>query len=290
MQPPAKRCRVEHGADEVANRVLEVARGGKVVAGIVAGSRCVSAATGGKWFPGNGPAHIKDGHAEVLARRGFLAALQFDPSIASEPLHMYVSRPPCGDCAIYVKADGSTAFTGAKLFDFRREGEQVLNATRLKAGRSDNKHKATSLSCSDKLIRWHICGLQGSKLFQGRRIRLASLTVGCSPDEEEGVRESLRRLNERILHYSTLLEVEEVPRLVARTTRTRPESGDDSTTNWFLGCDGVETIVNGRLQGSTLKRPKPSRLSTERLFSNQDRNEDERSSTLTRLLRAYEPP
>ena len=98
----------------------------------------------------------------------------------------YCSAPPCGDAAIYALEDGSVAFTGAKLVSgWTREDVQALGAPRTKCCRSDAapEHRSASLSCSDKLARAAVAGLQGAVLRHlfPRPLRLASATVARQP-------------------------------------------------------------------------------------------------------------
>lgn len=95
-------------------------------------------------------------------------------------LCMYISDPPCGDSAIYCQehylsnipnAQGQGTYTGAKLVSNSTAemlapasaNDQILGMVRTKSGRSDIPvHlRTSSLSCSDKLCRWYLVGLQG---------------------------------------------------------------------------------------------------------------------------------
>ena len=67
-----------------------------------------------------------------------------------------------------------------------REGmRQILGAPRLKSGRSNlpDRLRSTSMSCSDKIVRWGVLGMQGSllKRFVPEPIVLSSLVVGPDP-------------------------------------------------------------------------------------------------------------
>ncbi|KAJ8603419.1 hypothetical protein CTAYLR_003962 [Chrysophaeum taylorii] len=228
-----------------------------VVAGFVDDNNrsVVSVATGCKWSAGDG---LRDTHAEVLARRGVVAAMWSEEEEVGSALHFYTSWPPCGDLTL-------PAFTGAKLFDWRREGEQDSGVPRLKAGRSDLPlHKrATSLSCSDKLVRWCVAGVEGALLSYVRgTVRIASITVGGGDVDAD-------RFRARVAATAAMVGVPcELP--VVRTTRVVPNfrtlGKSNVATVWWRGCGETEILVEGRLRGSTRKKPRYSRLATHRLF------------------------
>lgn len=116
-------------------------------------------------------------------------------------LYLCISDSPCGDGTIYGGQEGVMTFTGAKLaaapssrsssdaadngtaangdsnliasdLCIRESGAQVIGAMRLKTGRSDIRHRSQSKSCSDKICRWRVLGLQGQALYP---------LVGCVP-------------------------------------------------------------------------------------------------------------
>ncbi|KAL9190990.1 hypothetical protein ACHAXT_000696 [Thalassiosira profunda] len=143
-------------------------------------------------------------------------------------LHMYVSDSPCGDSAIYdirrnatqqsaaeasKEGDVEVNFTGAKLIlggdqerssvspilpnaksqstiTLGREDAQRLGALRIKSSRSNipPKLRTTSMSCSDKLVRWGVFGMQGSLLssYIPEPICLTSIYVSRDPRSVDG--------------------------------------------------------------------------------------------------------
>lgn len=137
-------------------------------------------------------------------------------------LHLYVSDAPCGDASIYTlkddRSDSSLQFTGAKVIVsnkttvsveecggdhqliapssdksthcLAREGTQLLGKLRSKSGRSnlEQSKRSSSMSCSDKLVRWGVLGLQGHVLssFLKAPICLSSVVVSRDPRVANG--------------------------------------------------------------------------------------------------------
>ena len=223
----------------IAGITAENADGSHVAVALGTGTKCLSAsqvcADARGWF-------LHDAHAEVCARRCLLLYVleqlklhadgRPDASIFRRVadgggfelrprvrLHMYSSRPPCGDAAIFDEAapdvaGGSappdakrqrvaaapaqaaepasshrTGLTGARpasSAEAAAEGERGGEAcapglARTKPGRGE---RTSSMSCSDKLARWAAIGVQGAllSLLLPRPLRLSSLSVGtpCS--------------------------------------------------------------------------------------------------------------
>jgi hypothetical protein len=100
-----------------------------------------------------------------------------------------------------VNAKSSEASSTIKL---GREHIQKLGALRLKSSRSNipSHLRSTSMSCSDKLVRWGILGMQGSLLmmFIPEPIRLSMICVGRDPRAVDGTQLVAlnRALGERI--------------------------------------------------------------------------------------------
>ena len=134
-------------------------------------------------------------------------------------LHMYISDSPCGDATIYEirkqqeSEETELNFTGAKLIlsdtnrkndsitstltcshdtgdnskqstiTLGREDTQQRGELRLKSSRSNISNRSTSMSCSDKLVRWGVLGLQGTLLstYISEPIILSSVCVSKDP-------------------------------------------------------------------------------------------------------------
>lgn len=159
------------------------------------GTKCI----GSQQLSENGDI-LNDSHAEVVCRRAFLRFLMGQVRATKAPggqsifkydeagkrfkmdegvrFHMFTTSTPCGDASIYSTNDNQdepeakrakvselpNGFTGAKLL-FSEDVEDVMAQTegklRIKPGKGD---RTMSLSCSDKLARWSMMGLQGCML------------------------------------------------------------------------------------------------------------------------------
>lgn len=159
------------------------------------GTKCI----GGQSLSENGDI-LNDSHAEVVCRRAFLRFLMSQVRTTKAPegqsifrydetakvfmlkdgvkFHLFTSSTPCGDASIYNTIDNQDepeakrmkvsdlpdGFTGAKLLFFE-DVEDVMAQTegkiRIKPGKGD---RTMSLSCSDKIARWNLLGIQGCML------------------------------------------------------------------------------------------------------------------------------
>ena len=186
----------------------------EVVAGIVAVSdnsvRVISMGVGNKFSPsgekcGNA---VRDCHAEVLARRAFkLWLLEEYHSVVMQGLKseffacvvggrqlvkrptiqflLYVSSCPCGNACVRRWGDSPKETYDESLGQFELPTQLVHPVFHAHARGEGQiavspKGQSTISSCSDKILRWNLLGLQGLKLsgIVDSRVLLAGIVIG----------------------------------------------------------------------------------------------------------------
>lgn len=168
----------------LASIVAQISPNEYVVVSLATGTKCIS----NKSDEYHAGITIADSHAEVLARKCFCRfVLECVKEILSHqefemnslcPLtsvngkfiwktnlkyYLYISDSPCGECSIYQRCD-ELSFTGKKSFSVAPvDSTNTVCLLRTKPGRLDipPNLRSCSMSCSDKIARWGLLGIQG---------------------------------------------------------------------------------------------------------------------------------
>ncbi|KAI8887402.1 hypothetical protein K501DRAFT_330629 [Backusella circina FSU 941] len=207
--------------------------------------------------------------------------------------HMYISQSPCGDASMTVLAESqSTASFEAFQAGIKRKKEtdsrlienaygnkkqkldnsneiagrgrfgfDQLGILRTKPGRVDAE-PTLSMSCSDKLARWNVLGLQSALLANVfDPIYLESITIGDMFDQEALERALYQRvetikdlpspysLHQPII-YSTDIHFESSKTVLESTEKYTAVISCSTSICWVSGMDKQEVIVHGRKQGA----------------------------------------
>ncbi|TWW73067.1 Double-stranded RNA-specific editase B2 [Takifugu flavidus] len=265
-------------------------------------ARVVSLATGTR-CPGRAGARdragtLSDCHAEVISRRALLRFLYWqlelllrDPADCQEEsiftpntgggcrlrdgvlFHMFVSSSPCGDARLNCPYESRAAHPSRKFHCHLRVkvdgGEGTLPIT-ARTGDQRGSEEAPgrplgSMSCTDKLAKWSVVGLQGALLSHLiEPVYLHSLTVGTLSHTGHLSRAMARRLapvRQQLFPYrrqQLLLGC-----LSSREVRPAGRSPNIST-NWSYGDGGLEEVNTST--GWRADTRKPSRLCRLALF------------------------
>uniref|UniRef100_A0A3Q1IAZ3 Adenosine deaminase RNA specific B2 (inactive) n=1 Tax=Anabas testudineus TaxID=64144 RepID=A0A3Q1IAZ3_ANATE len=246
---------------------------------------------------------LSDCHAEVVSRRALVRFLYaqlelllcrsadaeesiFIPSKGSDGFqlrddvffHMYVSSSPCGDARLNCPYETTAAREGNTLNHSRRfrchlrvkvnGGEGTLPVTARRANQKwddvSTQKPFVTMSCTDKMAKWSVVGLQGALLSHlVEPVYLHSLTVGTLSHTGHLDRALTRRLAP-IRHLPFPYRRQQL--LLGCNGEVRPTGRSPNVSvNWSCGDEGLEEIntSTGRRKDSG----SPSRLCRCSLFA-----------------------
>ncbi|XP_069508158.1 double-stranded RNA-specific adenosine deaminase isoform X2 [Ambystoma mexicanum] len=281
------------------------------VISIGTGNRCVK----GEELSLNGET-VNDCHAEVIARRGFIRYLYSellkydenspDASIfelgesgklkIKDPVtfHLYVSTAPCGDGALFDKScsdppacEGDTShhplFENAKQGKLRTkvengEGTIPVESSDIIPTWDGIQHgeRLRTMSCSDKILRWNVLGLQGAILSHFiDPVYLGSITLGYLYSQGHLTRAVCCRMSkngdafEQGLPAPFILNHPVVGRVSVYDSTRQTGKTKESSVNWCLS-DGVEVEIldgtKGKVDGPIQEVSRVSKLHIFRLY------------------------
>ncbi|XP_063002142.1 double-stranded RNA-specific adenosine deaminase isoform X2 [Elgaria multicarinata webbii] len=280
-----------------------------VVVSIGTGNRCVK----GEELSLKGET-VNDCHAEIISRRGFIRFLynelmKFDPSAPEdsifEPLedgklkikdditfHLYISTAPCGDGALFDKSCSDQANTAGEgqhqpLFENPKQGKlrtKVENGEgTIPVESSDivptwdgiqHGERLRTMSCSDKILRWNVLGLQGALLSHFLQpVYLRSVTLGYLYSQGHLTRAICCRMSRDGSTFQTglpepyFVNHPEVGRVSVYDSARQTGKTKESSVNWCLPDDtDVEVLdgTKGKVDGPKLD---VSRVSKTNLFA-----------------------
>ncbi|XP_064861149.1 double-stranded RNA-specific editase B2-like [Oncorhynchus nerka] len=273
------------------------------------GTKCIS----GECVSDQGWA-VNDCHAEVTTRRAFLRFLyaQLELFLCNRPgsleqsifvrdkesvyrlrdgilFHMYVSSSPCGDarlnCPYEITATHQSGYRFVRKLRCHLRmkmegGEGTLPVSILRANQKWDRRlpreAPITMSCTDKIARWNILGLQGSLLSHlVEPVYLHSLTVGSLCHTGHLGRTMARRMG----HIAPLPSSYRRNRLLLgclSSSEGRPPGKSPSfSVNWSAGDGELEVVdvSTGRKDSGT-----PSRLCKRSFFTRWERLHHQLSS------------
>lgn len=254
----------------------------KVIAGIVMiknndweNPTAISIGTGSKFQYENceWAGRIVDCHAEVIARRGLIKYL-FEKLVfagASNELfrkigvgqyelhegiefYLYISTPPCGDARVFCNyVPPYEGFINPSVGILRCKGMIALAAKLDDLVPHDYKYLTYSMSCSDKLLKWNVVGIQGAYLsqFLSKPIYLAGVAIGEKYDTTHLQRAMYDRIKDKVSllppgyrhNNPTVYEVQDS--LADPVQYPQP----NHSVNWYCGSEEIEVLdaLNGRV-------------------------------------------
>ncbi|XP_062845373.1 double-stranded RNA-specific editase 1a [Trichomycterus rosablanca] len=262
------------------------------------GTKCIN----GEYMSDRGLA-LNDCHAEIIARRSLIRYLysQLEYFLSNNPedheksifqrceqngyqlkngvqFHLYISTSPCGDARIFSPHEAAIDDQGDRHPNRKARGQL---RTKIESGegtipvRSSNTiqtwdgvlqgERLLTMSCSDKIARWNVVGVQGSLMsYFSKPIYFSSIILGSLYHADHLSRAM----------YQRVAEMEELPSSftlnrpllsgISNAEARQPGKAPNFSVNWTLGDQGLE-VINATTGKDDLGRP--SHLCKHALYS-----------------------
>ncbi|KAK2903104.1 hypothetical protein Q8A67_007817 [Cirrhinus molitorella] len=256
---------------------------------------------------------VNDCHAEIISRRGFIRFLYGelmkhwespgDESIfevaddgklkikSDITFHLYISTAPCGDGALFDKSCSEAAeLNGSQHMPLFENVKQGKLRTKVENGEGtipvessdivptwdgiQHGERLRTMSCSDKILRWNVLGLQGALLTHFiHPVYLRSITLGYLYSHGHLTRAVCCRLArdgdvfKKSLPANFTLNHPEVGRVSVYDSTRHTSKTKESSVNWSQPDQFTVEVLDGT-KGKVDSSPKMdvSRVSKSNLF------------------------
>ncbi|XP_067892093.1 double-stranded RNA-specific editase 1-like isoform X3 [Heterodontus francisci] len=255
---------------------------------VATGTKCIN----GEYMSDRGLA-LNDCHAEIVARRSLIrflySQMEYHLSNKTEDhhksifvkceeggfklkenvqFHLYISTSPCGDARIFSPHEAAVEDQGDKHPNRKARGQL---RTKIESGegtipvRSSNTiqtwdgvlqgERLLTMSCSDKIARWNVLGVQGALLSHFvEPIYFASIILGSLYHADHLSRAVYQRIS----------EIEDLPNIytlnrpllsgISNTESRQPGKAPNFSVNWVVDDSGLE-VINAMTGKDDMGRP-----------------------------------